>query len=37
MLVPHPQQGRMVGVNEVDDAHVGLAGVFTIQTPCALL
>lgn len=37
MLVPHPQQGRMVGVHEVDDAHVGLAGVFTIQTPCALL
>src|SRR5690606_34658808 len=30
-LVPHPQQGRMPRVDEVDDAHIGLAGVFPVQ------
>ena len=27
-LAPHPQQGRMAGVHEVDDPRLGLAGVF---------
>ncbi len=36
-LVPHPQQGRMAGVHEVDDPQVGLAGVFPMQTPGVLL
>ena len=29
-LAPHPQQGRMAGVHEVDDPRLGLAGVFLL-------
>jgi hypothetical protein len=36
-LVPHPQQRRVAGVDEVDDPHVGLAGVLAVQASGVLL
>jgi hypothetical protein len=36
-LVPHPQQRRVAGVDEVDDAHVGLGGMLPVQTAGVLL
>ena len=30
-LVPHPQQRRVAGVDEVNDPHISLAGVFPVQ------
>jgi hypothetical protein len=29
-LLPHPQQRRVAGVDEVDDPHIGFAGVFSV-------
>jgi hypothetical protein len=29
-LLPHPQQRRVAGVDEVDDPQIGLAGVFSV-------
>ena len=29
-FVPHPQQRRMAGVDEIDDAHIGLGGVLAV-------
>ena len=29
-LIPHPQQRRVTGVHEVNDAHVGLGGVLAV-------
>ena len=36
-FVPHPQQGRVTGIDEVDDAYVGLGGVFAVEAARVLL
>ena len=36
-LVPHPQQYRVAGVDEVDDPHVGLGGMLTVKSAGVLL
>jgi hypothetical protein len=36
-LIPHPQQRRVTGIDEIDDAHIGLGGVLTMQTASVLL
>lgn len=34
---PHPQQCRVTGINEVDDAHIGFGGVLAVQSARVLL
>jgi hypothetical protein len=36
-LVPHANQGWVTGVDEVDDPHIGLAGVLSMQPASVLL
>jgi len=36
-LVPHAKQGRVTGIHEIDDLHVGLGGVFPMQSASVLL
>lgn len=36
-FVPHPQQSRVACIHEIDDAHVGLGGEFTVEAAGILL
>lgn len=36
-LVPHSQQRRVTRVHEIDDPHIGLGGMFAVQTASVLL